>query len=97
VELPVLNNVVPDANKGGCSAGSCGSTDDQMDICLSISARRCSTIPVIPKRRITILRVCMWRWHRPATSSAITATENTTAPTSRAPAWFPSCITRFRR
>ncbi len=28
MELPVLNNDAPDA--GGCSAGSCGSTDDQM-------------------------------------------------------------------
>lgn len=30
MELPVLNNPQPAASKGGCSAGSCGSTDDQM-------------------------------------------------------------------
>ncbi|MBU1215006.1 MAG: nitrogenase cofactor biosynthesis protein NifB, partial [Gammaproteobacteria bacterium] len=30
MELPVLNNTASDAPQGGCSAGSCGSTDDQM-------------------------------------------------------------------
>jgi nitrogen fixation protein NifB len=30
VELPVINNTAPEAGKNGCSAGSCGSTDDQM-------------------------------------------------------------------
>ncbi len=31
MELPVLNNAVPEPAKGGCSAGSCGTTDDQMN------------------------------------------------------------------
>jgi len=30
VQLPVINNEATEAPKGGCSAGSCGSTDDQM-------------------------------------------------------------------
>ena len=30
MELPVINNTAPEASKGGCSAGSCGSTEDQM-------------------------------------------------------------------
>jgi nitrogen fixation protein NifB len=30
VQLPVLNKAATEAPKGGCSAGSCGSTDDQM-------------------------------------------------------------------
>jgi len=31
VQLPVLNNTATEAPAGGCSAGSCGSTDDQMN------------------------------------------------------------------
>jgi nitrogen fixation protein NifB len=31
MELPVLNTQAPTAAKGGCSASSCGSTDDQMN------------------------------------------------------------------
>ena len=31
MELPVLNNTASEAAKGGCSSGSCGSTDDQMN------------------------------------------------------------------
>ncbi|MDO8990525.1 MAG: hypothetical protein Q7U91_12930 [Sideroxyarcus sp.] len=30
MQLPVINNKTSEAPKGGCSAGSCGSTDDQM-------------------------------------------------------------------
>ena len=30
MQLPVINNPVAEAPSGGCSAGSCGSTDDQM-------------------------------------------------------------------
>jgi nitrogen fixation protein NifB len=30
VQLPVINNTAAEAKKSGCSAGSCGSTDDQM-------------------------------------------------------------------
>ena len=31
MQLPVINNPVAEAASGGCSAGSCGSTDDQMN------------------------------------------------------------------
>ncbi len=30
MQLPVINNAAAEAKKSGCSAGSCGSTDDQM-------------------------------------------------------------------
>jgi nitrogen fixation protein NifB len=30
VQLPVINNAAAEAKQSGCSAGSCGSTDDQM-------------------------------------------------------------------
>lgn len=60
-------------------------------ICPSTSARRCITTPAIPKRRITTMRACMWRWRRPVISSATTVIGSTTAPTSRVPVWFRSC------
>jgi len=89
MQLPVLNDAPP--SKGGCSASSCGTSENQMDSLPDSIREKYRTILAIQKMPTIILPGCTLPLRRLATSSAITVTVNTIAPMNRVPAWFLKC------